>query len=125
MLLIPQNKINQLIAYKYLLSAKQKQDILNALQTGSGVHIKPTKTQMGRGLGTILTSIGKPIAMKLVKKLPVGMHRDWGEVLLENKMAMKPLDWVCTKHLLLSLEHGNRYVVAVKKKELERAKACY
>jgi len=32
--LIPQNKIDQLIAYKHLLSAKQKQDILNALQTG-------------------------------------------------------------------------------------------
>ena len=45
--LIPQNKINQLIAYKNLLTTKQKQDILNALQTGSGVHIKPTKVQTG------------------------------------------------------------------------------
>ena len=38
--LIPQSKINQLIAYKHLLSTKQKQDILIALQTGSGVHLK-------------------------------------------------------------------------------------
>ena len=30
--LIPQNKIAQMIAYKYLLSAGQKKDILNALQ---------------------------------------------------------------------------------------------
>ena len=67
--LIPQNyKINQLIAYKHLLSAKQKQDILNAVEKGSGVHIRPTKTQMDRGLGTILATIGLPIAMELVKK---------------------------------------------------------
>ena len=69
---IPQNKIKQLIVCKYLLSAKQKQNILNALQTSSGVHIKPTKTQMGRSLGTILASTGIPIAMKLVKKKITG-----------------------------------------------------
>ena len=52
--LIPQSKINQLIAYKHLLSTKQKQIIINALQFGSGVHIKPTKTHQGNGFGTIL-----------------------------------------------------------------------
>ena len=31
--MIPQNKINQLIAYKHLLTEKQKRDILQALQT--------------------------------------------------------------------------------------------
>ena len=45
--LIPNSKIDQLIAHKHLLSDKQKKDILNALQTGSGVHIKPTKVQTG------------------------------------------------------------------------------
>ena len=45
--LIPQNKIDKLIAYKHLLSEKQKKDILAALQSGSGVRIKPTKTQSG------------------------------------------------------------------------------
>lgn len=67
--LIPQNKINQLIAYNYLRTNNQKRDILSALQTGSGVHIRPTKTQMGRGLGTILATTEMPIAMKLVKKI--------------------------------------------------------
>ena len=33
--LIPQDKINQLIAYKHLRSTGQKRDILNALQTGN------------------------------------------------------------------------------------------
>ena len=56
-----------MITYKHLLSTKQKQDILNALQTGSGVHIKPTKTQLGNVLGTILASIGIPLAVELVK----------------------------------------------------------
>ena len=67
--LIPQNKINQLIAYKHLLTTKQKKDILNALQTGSGVHIKPTKVQTGGFLGTLLASIGVPLAIEAIKKM--------------------------------------------------------
>ena len=42
--LILQDKIAQLIAYKYLLSAGQKKDILKALQSGGQLVIKPTKT---------------------------------------------------------------------------------
>ena len=61
--LIPQNKIDKLIANKHLLSAKQKKDILDALQTGSGVVVKPTKTQSGGFLGTLLASIGIPLLM--------------------------------------------------------------
>ena len=67
--LIPQNKIDQLIAYKHLLTTKQKKDILNALQTGSGVHIKPTKVQTGGFLGTLLASIGVPLAIEAIKKM--------------------------------------------------------
>ena len=61
--LIPQDKIARLIAYKHLLSAGQKKDILNALQTGSGLAIRPTKTQSGGFLGTILASIGAPLLL--------------------------------------------------------------
>ena len=67
--LIPQNKINQLITYKHLLTDKQKKDILNALQTGSGVHIKPTKVQTGGFLGTLLASIGVPLVLDALKGL--------------------------------------------------------
>ena len=67
--LIPQNKINQLIAYKHLLTNNPKRDILNALQTGSGVRTQPTKTQLGNGLGTILATIGIPLAVEAIKKL--------------------------------------------------------
>ena len=62
--LIPQNKIDKLIANKHLLSTKQKKDILDALQSGSGVLIKPTKTQSGGFLGTLLASIGIPMVLK-------------------------------------------------------------
>ena len=62
--LIPQNKIDKLIANKHLLSAKQKKDILDALQSGSGVVVKPTKTQSGGFLGTLLASIGIPLVLK-------------------------------------------------------------
>ena len=61
--LIPQDKIAQLIAYKHLLSAGQKKDILNTLQTGSGLVIRPTKTQSGGFLGTLLASIGAPLLL--------------------------------------------------------------
>ena len=67
--LVPQDKIKKLIEYKHLLSTKQKQDILNALQSGSGVRIKPTKTQSGRFLGTLLASIGIPLAIEAIKKM--------------------------------------------------------
>ena len=62
--LIPQNKIDKLIANKHLLTTKQKKDILDALQSGSGVRIKPTKTQSGGFLGTLLASIGIPQVLK-------------------------------------------------------------
>ena len=62
--LIPQNKIDRLIANKHLLSTKQKKDILDALQSGSGVVVKPTKTQSGGFLGTLLASIGIPLVLK-------------------------------------------------------------
>ena len=62
--LIAQNKIDKLIANKHLLSTKQKKDLLDALQSGSGVVIKPTKTQPGGFLGTLLSSIGIPMVLK-------------------------------------------------------------
>ena len=62
--LIPQNKIDKLIANKHLLTAKQKTDILDALQSGSGVVIKPTIKQSGGVLGTLLASIGIPMVLK-------------------------------------------------------------
>ena len=62
--LIPQNKIDKLIANKHLLTKKQKEQILAALQSGSGVIIKPTKTQSGGFLGTLLSSIGIPMVLK-------------------------------------------------------------
>ena len=70
--LIPNSKIDQLIANKHLLSEKQKRDIINAIQTGSGVHIKPTKKQTGGFLGTLLASIGVPLALEAFKKMVGG-----------------------------------------------------
>ena len=58
--LVPIDKIAQLVAYKHLLTTGQKKDILKALQTGNGLVIRPTKTQQGGFLGTLLASIGVP-----------------------------------------------------------------
>ena len=63
---IPYSKISQLAPHQDLFSMKQKKDILNALETGSGVNIKPTKTQTGGFLGTLLASIGIPLVLKAI-----------------------------------------------------------
>ena len=67
--LIPQNKINQLTAYKHLLTNKQKKDILNSLQSGGQIVVKPTKSQDGGFWGTLLASIGLPLAIEAIKKI--------------------------------------------------------
>ena len=41
--LIPQDKIQKLIDNKHLLTNKQKEQILSALQSGGQVVVKPTK----------------------------------------------------------------------------------
>ena len=61
---IPYSKISQLVPHRDLFSMKQGIDIFNALKTGYGVNIKPTKTQRGGILGALLASIGIPLALK-------------------------------------------------------------
>ena len=63
--LIPNSKIQELIAYKDLLTTKQKKDIYNALQSGGDLKIKPTKKQqLGGFLGTLLASLAAPVVLK-------------------------------------------------------------
>ena len=59
--LIPQNKI--VIQYKDLLTKKQKEQIVSAIHTGGQIIVKPTKTQSGGFLGTLLASIGVPLLL--------------------------------------------------------------
>ena len=61
--LIPQDKINQLIQYKDLLTKKQEEQIVSALHTGGRLVIKPTPKQTGGFLGTLLASIGVPLLL--------------------------------------------------------------
>ena len=69
-MMIPFNAINKLMPYLNMFTTKQQRDIINAAQTGSGVHITPTKTQSGGFLGTLLASIGIPLALALVGRPP-------------------------------------------------------
>ena len=79
--LIPQNKIDQLIAYKHLLTDKQKRDILNSVQSGGQLVLKPTKSQYGGFLGTLLASIGIPLAVEAIKKMTGGAPRMGSELM--------------------------------------------
>ena len=67
--LIPQNKIDQLIKYKDWLTTKQKEQILSAVQSGGQVVINPTVKQRGGFLGSLLASIGIPLALEMGSKL--------------------------------------------------------
>ena len=61
--LIPQDKIDKLIANKKYLTKKQKEDILSALQSGGQIVIRPTPRQRGGFLGALLASIGVPLLL--------------------------------------------------------------
>ena len=61
---VPQDKVDKLIPYKSYLTKKQKEQILQALQSGSGVQIQLTPKQRGGTLGTLLASIGVPMLLK-------------------------------------------------------------
>ena len=73
--LIPQNKIDRLIANKHLLTDRQKRDILNSIQSGGQLVMKPTKSQYGGFLGTLLATIGIPLAVEAIKKMTGGAPR--------------------------------------------------
>ena len=75
--LVPQNKIDQLIKYKDMLTKKQKEQIVSALHTGGQLVIKPTKSQSGGFLGTLLASIGIPLILNALtgKGLQVDKQR--------------------------------------------------
>ena len=68
--LIPQDKIEKLIANKKLLTSSQKQQLISALESGGGqVIVIPTKRQSGGLLGSLLASIGIPLAIEAIKKM--------------------------------------------------------
>ena len=67
--LIPQNKIDQLIKHKDWLTKRQKEQILSAVQSGGDVVINPTVKQRGGFLGSLLASIGIPLALEMGSKL--------------------------------------------------------
>ena len=63
---VPQNKVDKLIQYKDYPTEAQKKQIVQALQTGSGIpRFRLTKKQQEGGfLAPILASIGIPLLMK-------------------------------------------------------------
>ena len=77
--LIPQNKINQLIAYKHLLTNKQKQDILNSLQSGGQLVVKPTKSQYGGFWVHYLLVLVFHLLLKQLKKSLVRERLEWDQ----------------------------------------------
>ena len=67
--LIPMENLNKLALNMILLTSKQAQHFMSDLQSGKGMHIRPTKQQEGGFLGTLLASIGIPFALNVIKGL--------------------------------------------------------
>ena len=67
--LVPQNKIDQLIKHKDWLTKGKKEQILSAVQSGGEVVINPTVKQRGGFLGSLLASIGIPLALEMGSNL--------------------------------------------------------
>lgn len=63
---IPSENIESLLEYKNELTRDQKNNILYAMQNGSGVVIEPTKKQSGGFLGALLAGVGIPMLLKAV-----------------------------------------------------------
>ena len=74
---IPNNMLHTVMSMQNLLTQKQLNDLFNAFNTGSDMIIKPTKAQTGRGIGTILASIGIPMLLDSIlgKGLQVDRRR--------------------------------------------------
>ena len=67
--LLPYENIEKILQYSRVLTDKQAKDIYHAMQTGSGVHITPTKEQRGGFLGTLLAGIAAPLVIDALKGL--------------------------------------------------------
>ena len=94
--LIPQNKIDQLIQYKNLLTNAQKQQILAAVQSGGQVVINPTAKQRGGFLGSLLASIGIPLVLEMGSKLfgkGLALPRKAGHGLMTMPKPPPPFYW--------------------------------
>ena len=67
--MLPYENIEKILPYSRMLTNKQAKDIYHAMQTGSGVHITPTKEQRGGFLGTLLAGIAAPLVIDPLKGL--------------------------------------------------------
>ena len=104
-MMIPFEAINKIMPYLNMFTTKQQRDIINAAQTGSGVHIRPTKTQSGGFLGTLLASIGIPLALDLVKKMTgkgaprIGSPGIWLHGQGAPRIGAPPLHFIVIHHM--------------------------
>ena len=71
--MLPYENIEKILPYSRMLTNKQTKDIYHAMQTGSGVHITPKKTQKGWFLGTLLASIAAPLVVDALKGITGGL----------------------------------------------------
>ena len=66
---LPHENIEKILPYSSMLKNKQAKDIYNAMKTGSGVPITPTKEQRGGFLGALLAGIAAPLVIDALKGL--------------------------------------------------------
>ena len=90
------------------------------MQTGSGVHIKPTKAQSGGFLGTLLASIGIPMLLNaLTGNTGSGAPKIGAPPLPKEAGKGAPRIGLYQDHLHF-LDHGTTQLVWVLKKKTKK-----
>ena len=129
---IPNNMLQNLMNIAHLLTKKQLSDVMNAINMGLDVVIKPTKAQTGRGIGTILASIGIPMLLDAVlgkglqvdsrrsrRSLPVHVPEKDGGLVLPLNYRSPPFYGSWDNNNMIG------YGRSKKKNDKEREKDCF
>ena len=87
---IPNEKLFMLAQISHLLTPKQKRDLATAYQLMQDMNFRVTQKQVGNGIGTILASIGIPLAIDAIKGLTGRGVRGGSAVRIGNRGGAAP-----------------------------------
>jgi len=87
---IPNDKLFMLAQMSNLLTSKQRRDLAEAHQLMGDMNFSVTGKQVSNGIGTLLASIGIPLAIEAVKKLTGRGIRRGSSMLIGNRGGESP-----------------------------------
>ena len=98
---IPNDKLFMLAQMSHLLTLKQRRGFATALRLMQDMNFRATQKQVGNGVGSILASIGIPLAIDVIKALTGSGVRGGSAVRTGNRGGGSPR--IGLHHLLLEV----------------------